>query len=199
MSYPIYQNPTDFPYKAYLAWYVESTVFSTSLWLHLTLELLSIPSRTVVQRFSIDIYWLTADIYWLTAFLTSSHCPHSSKLFPTSDPAHMVLSPCQTLPSPGLAPPFSSTPGIWNVHLFKPSSCSVTASFSFLQSTYPMWDYLFVCLFNVSSSNQHLRSILSFGSLANTQPAKISAWLINRCLVTCYWTAAERCQLPVEE
>lgn len=79
------------------------------------------------------------------------------------------------------------------------SSCSVTASFSFLQSTYPMWDYLFACLFNVSSSNQHLRSILSFGSLANTQPAKISAWLINRCSVTCYWTAAERCQLSVEE
>lgn len=82
ISYPIYQNPTHFPYKAYLAWYVESTVFSTSLWLHLTLELLSIPSRTVVQRFSIDIYWLTADIYWLTAFLTSSHFPYSSKLFP---------------------------------------------------------------------------------------------------------------------
>lgn len=140
----------------------------------------------------LDRYLLTDCSYLLTdCFPHFSHFPHSSKLFPTSSPAHMVLSPCQTLPSPGLAHPFSSTHGIWNVHLFKPSSCSVTASFSFLQSTYPTWDYLFVCLFNVSSSNQHLRSILSFGSLANTQPAKISAWLMNRCSVTCYWMAAE--------
>lgn len=50
--------------------------------------------------------------------------------------------------------------------------CHCFLFFSFLQSTYHMWDYLFVCLFNVSSSNQHLRSILSFGSLSNTQPAK---------------------------